>query len=122
MLPGSDVIAEFQRRRIQTWKAVRWWLLLAVIAGVAFALSPQGSTLELTQGQFTFLLICFVVIAVSIIVAIRAVYAYYRCPICNIVPMRQMGAGGGGGFSYRTGVDLNPSICPKCGAQLRIDS
>jgi hypothetical protein len=37
MIPGSDVSAEFQRRRMQTWRAVRWWLLPAVIAGVAFA-------------------------------------------------------------------------------------
>ncbi|MGH8673991.1 MAG: hypothetical protein ACREVG_06750 [Burkholderiales bacterium] len=118
MTTGPDVSAEFQRRRLQTWKSIRWWLLLALIAGIAFARGPLGSDLEMTQGQFTFMLVSFSVVCIAMIAAIRIVAANYRCPNCNSMPMRSM-SGGGGGISYRTGVDLNPSTCPKCGAQLQ---
>ena len=110
---------EFQRRRVHTWKKVRWWLLVAAIAGAAFILGPQGSTLEITRAQFTYQLACLVVTFAALIVAIHRVATHYRCPNCNALPMRRMS--GGGTFSVRYGVDLNPSVCPKCGAQLRLD-
>jgi uncharacterized membrane protein len=110
---------EFQRRRVHTWKAVRWWLLVAAIAGAAFAFGPQGNTLAITQAQFTYQLACLVVVFAAFAVAILRVSTYFRCPNCNALPMTRMS--GGGTFSVRYGVDLNPSACPKCGAQLRVD-
>lgn len=118
-MANSDMSVEFQRRRVQTWRKVRWWLLVAAIAGGAFALGPQGSTLEITQAQFTFQLICLVVVFTAFTVVILRIAKHYRCPNCNAPPMRRMS--GGGTFAVRYGVDLNPSVCPKCGAQLRLD-
>lgn len=118
-MTSSDVSAEFQQRRIRTWKAVRWWLLIAAVGGGAFAIGPQGTSLEITQAQFTFQLVCLVVVFVALFAAIRGVTAHYRCPRCHAMPMTRMS--GGGTFSVRYGVDLNPSVCPKCGAHLRLD-
>lgn len=114
-----DVSAEFQRRRGHTWKTTRWWMLVALIGGISFACGPQGSTLQITQNRFTYQLVCLVVVFTAFVVVILRVTKHYRCPMCNAMPMRRMG--GGGTFSYKTGVDLNPSVCPKCDARLRAD-
>jgi hypothetical protein len=113
---AADVSVEFQRRRSRTWKATRWWVLTALLAGAAFAFGPHGSDRDMTQGQFTFMLVCFIIVGVAMIVTIRTVHALYRCPRCNNTPMSPMG---GSGISFRIGVDLNPSTCSRCGAQLR---
>lgn len=122
MTTSSDIPAEFQRRRSKTWKAIRWWLVLAIAAFVTAFLSPQGSTLELSRAQFSLHLVCLVAAGTAIIAMTRAVYTHYRCPSCNSVPMRRMSSGGGAWLSYRTGVDLSPSSCPTCGAKLRSDA
>ncbi len=121
MTTGADVSGEFRERRTRTWRSVRWWLLLGAAAGGAFALGPTGSDLELSRGEFTFMLVAFCVVATSIIFLVRGIITHYRCPRCNEIPMTDSFSAGGGGISFRRGVDLNPSVCSHCGAQLKSD-
>lgn len=117
--PTLDASTEFQQRRRRTWRAVRWWLLATVVAGLLFAMGPVGSDRTLSQAQFSFMMICFFVAAVAMILVIRGVTTYYRCPNCNKIPMTGSFSAGLGGISYRRGVDLNPTECSHCGARLK---
>ena len=117
-----DVSEEFRQRRSRTWQAVRWWLLTGVVAGVAFALVPGGTDRAISQTEFTIMMICFFVAASSIILLIRGILTHYRCPNCNQIPMTSSFKAGGGGLSYRRGVDLDPLECSHCGARLKSGS
>ena len=114
-----DASAEFQQCRRRTWRAVRWWLPVAIVAGLAFALTPQGTDRELSQNEFTFMMACFFGIAMSMIFLIRGVTTYSRCPNCNKIPITSSFKAGGGGISYRRSVDLDPTECSHCGARLK---
>lgn len=98
---------------------MRWWLPIGAIAGVTFAFIPGGTDRALSQTKFTLMMACFFVVALSIIMLIRGLLAHYRCPNCNEIPMTSSFSAGGGGFSYRRGVDLNPLECSHCDARLK---
>lgn len=119
--PVIDAPMEFKQRRHRTWRAVRWWILVGVIAGVTFALVPGGQDRALSQGEFAFMMACFFTVAISIILMIRGILVHYRCPNCGKIPMTSSMSAGSGGFSYRRGVDLNPTTCSHCGARLKAD-
>lgn len=114
-----DVSTEFRERRSRTWRAVRWWLLAAFVVGSALAFGLGGENRELSRDEFTFFLAGFVVVATAILFFIRGILVHYRCPNCNEIPMTDSWKAGGGGLSYRRGVDLNPTLCPNCGALLK---
>ena len=119
MAPTQDVSSEFQRRRGDTWRRIRWWMLLVVLAGGAFALGPHEPDGDLTFGQLMFQMGMFIILLTGMVVVIRSVNKHYRCPACNSVPMLGFFAAGGSGFGYEEGVALNPRTCSKCGAKLR---
>jgi hypothetical protein len=114
-----DASGEFRERRSRTWRAAKWWLLTCVIAGIGFAAMTGGSDRTLTQGEFTFAMVCFAVAGASIIFLIRAILKHYRCPNCNEIPMTSSFKAGSGGLSYRRSVDLNPVECSNCGTRLK---
>jgi hypothetical protein len=116
---SSDVSEQFRQQRTRTWQAVRWWLLIGLVAGVSFAVTIGGEDRALSQREFAFLMACFFTVAISIIFLIRGITTYYRCPNCNKIPMTSSFSAGAGGISYRRAVDLNPSECSHCGAQLK---
>jgi hypothetical protein len=122
MAAAIDVSAEFQRRRLATWRATRLWLLLGAAAGVAFSLGPKGSDADMSEAQFTFMLVALVAIGVSLTVVVFSVRRLYRCPHCETVPMGSVGMLGPASFGVRRGVALNPYTCPNCGAKLRGDA
>jgi len=115
---SPDVSDEFRLRRTRTWRAVRWWLLAGILAGIVFAFVPGGTDRAISQTEFTLMMACFFLVALCIILLIRGILKYYRCPNCNEIPMTSSFRAGGGGFSYRRGVDLNPVECSHCGARL----
>lgn len=119
MATVTDASEEFRLRRSRTWRAVRWWIPLALLAGIAFALVPGGEDRAISQNEFTFMMGCFVLVALSIIMMIRAVTRHYRCPNCNEIPMTGSFKAGMSGISYRRSVDLNPAECSNCGALLK---
>jgi hypothetical protein len=119
MAAVTDASEEFRERRSRTWRAVRWWIPVGIAAGIAFALVPGGEDRAISQNEFTFMMGCFVVVALSIIMMIGAVTKHYRCPNCNKIPMTGSFKAGMGGISYRRSVDLNPTECPNCGALLK---
>jgi hypothetical protein len=104
-----------------TWRATRFWILLAVAAGLCFFALPKGSDADMTETEFTLNLLCFVVLGISMCVVIFAVRRLYRCPRCNNIPMSGWGTAGPYAVGYKYGVDLNPSICTTCHAKLRAD-
>jgi 4-amino-4-deoxy-L-arabinose transferase-like glycosyltransferase len=119
MTSGIDYAAQWNRRRSETWRATRLWLLVALVAGVVMYLGPRGSTRDITEAQFTVQLVCLVVLMISMSVVIFAVRKHYRCPRCEAIPMSSWWQSRSGGIGFRSGVDLFPSVCPTCGAKLR---
>jgi len=119
MATATDASEEFRLRRIRTWRAVRWWIPLALLAGIAFALVPGGQDRTISQNEFTFMMGCFLVVAISFIMMIGGVTKHYRCPNCNKIPMTGSFKVGMSGISYRRSVDLNPAECSNCGALLK---
>lgn len=124
-------ITAFQRSRRETWKAIRLWLLVLASAVIGFAIpfwmerehvQVDGTryTLPLetmTLGELTLSLASFVLGGAAIIGITVGIRRHYRCPRCDTVPMGtwiQLGPLAG----VRRDVDMNPSVCPKCGARL----
>jgi hypothetical protein len=119
---AGDASEQFRQRRTRTWRAVRWWLLIGLAAGVTLAVTIGGENRTLSQGEFAYFMACFFTVAISIIFLIRGITTYYRCPNCNKIPMTSSFSAGSGGISYRRSVDLNPIECSHCGAQLKADA
>jgi hypothetical protein len=117
MASQRDVSAQFQRRRRATWRQVRWWLLIALLATGAFGISRYATDRD--PAYFPFQLLMFVILAFAMIVVFRTVDKAYRCPACNAVPMVGSFEAGPAGFGYDEGISLNPRTCRKCGAKLR---
>jgi glycerol uptake facilitator-like aquaporin len=134
----STVIA-FQSRRLRTWRAIRPWLFVFAVGVIGEAVvffvernhvkSQIGplylsakysfSAQDMSVETFTFSLISFVLMGAAIIAISIYVQRYYRCPRCNAVPMGRWLVAGPSQFGTESGVNLNPSVCPKCGVRLR---
>jgi uncharacterized membrane protein HdeD (DUF308 family) len=130
-------VAAFQRRRHDTWKAIRVWLLLLALGTVGFfvpfwldrsavhTIQPGSGAVrwslsadDITQGQFTVLLASLIVCGVAIIAIVMGLRRHYRCPGCNAIPMGAWNILGPGSVGRRSGVAVFPSVCPNCGAHL----
>jgi hypothetical protein len=112
----GSIAQEFQRRRLATWRAVRWWLLTAAIALVGMVRIAAG-TFDATTTEVGSLLLLLVSLCLAITYC--RVRKLYRCPRCNEVPTRTA-------FGWRDefgreakDVQWNPAECPACHASLR---
>src|SRR5882724_13407702 len=95
-------VSAFRRRRHDTWRAIRIWLIVFVVGIIGFtipfwlnrehverkadgmyALSSEYETV----GQLTLGLVSFVVWGTAMVAIIFAIRRHYRCPKCNEIPM-----------------------------------
>jgi hypothetical protein len=128
--------AAFQQRRRETWKAIRIWLVVVVLALIGTYIALRNADVhasgngigsfrynasldDMTLWQLNLSLGSLLAMAVSVIAIVIAVQRHYRCPKCNAVPMSSWNTLGPGRVGKRWGVSLNPSVCPSCGAKLR---
>ena len=118
MLPEQDSVAIFQERRADTWAAGKPWLFLMVVGFIGDWYVGKVDD-QTSPRLFVIFLAFFVLLGVAIIRLTFIVKALYRCPVCEEVPMSGWGTFGPGSFEFHSGVDLNPKICPRCGAKLR---
>jgi hypothetical protein len=58
-------------------------------------------------------------ITASVVAITLGVRRYYRCPECESVPLGSWTSLGPGNIGKSWGLDLNTSVCSKCGARLR---
>jgi hypothetical protein len=102
-----DTVAEFQRRRRLATKRGGPFLVLTVLCVVAevllFNLNIDSPTLKLNL-FFIFLIGGFASWGVHLYFEAK----YGRCPNCEHIPMSRLGR-----------VDIDPVVCPRCGARLR---
>jgi hypothetical protein len=131
-------VAAFQRRRRETWRAVRWWWLVLAVGIVGFELpfywerahvhtvqrGPMAvrqtlSTQDESEGEFTLGLVSLVVIFIGGGAIIFGIRRHYRCPRCEEIPMGSWTNLGPTTFGPQSGVELFPSVCRSCGARLR---
>ncbi len=131
MEPVPSTAISFQSRRLKTLMAIRpWFFVLAfgiIGCAVTFFIERDNVQIKTRVGplyvtqKYNLLwqdmsaetiilaLISFTLFIAAIIAITFYVHRYYRCPNCETVPV-------GGGTR---GVNLDPSICPKCGVKLR---
>jgi hypothetical protein len=116
MTHEGSIAEEFQRRRLATWRSIRWWLLTAAIAlaGMVWIVAGQVDTITTEAGSLLLLLV-----SMCLAIAYFRVRKLYRCPRCNKVPTRTA-------FGWRdefgrevNDVQWNPVECPACHAILR---
>lgn len=98
-------VAAFQRRRRETWRAVRWWWVVLAVGIVGFelpfywerahvrtvqrgplAVRQTLSTQDETEGEFTLGLVSLVVIFIGGGGIIFGIRRHYRCPRCEEIP------------------------------------
>lgn len=130
--PTSELwtVTEFQKRRHQTWRAIRLWLLLGVAGLISFWIpmwinpatacthtwfgssrcALSGSDMPLWQLNLNFG--SMIAVGVTVVAITRAVLRYYRCPKYEALPF------GSTIFGTPWGIILNPLFCSKCGAKL----
>jgi len=126
-------VSAFRKRRHDTWRAIRIWVIVFLVGVIGFTIpfwlnrehvqKKADGTYALsfgdeTIGQFTLGLMSFVATGTAMVAIILAVRRHYRCPKCNEVPMGNWTALGPGSIGFDEGVAINPSVCPSCGAQL----
>lgn len=83
MTKEGSVAQEFQRRRQGTWRAIRWWVLVATIALVAMMWIAAG-TFDATTTELGSLLL--LVFSICVAITYFRVRKLYRCPQCDKVP------------------------------------
>lgn len=118
MSVSFDSVKEFQRRRKETWAAAKPWAFLLVGSAIGGLFITMAHGKPLTD-HWLFSLILFAGFAVSILRLTFIVKASYRCPVCGEVPMQGVSLLGPPSFGHEEGVDLNPTKCLHCGAQLK---
>jgi hypothetical protein len=103
----NDSVAKFQSRRLETWRIIRPWVLVAPTAFVVFPVLFEFPNLFDELGRLILIYGSFLVTGVSIGRMALTVSKLYRCPACDSVPRG------------RNGVLVDPDECPKCGARLK---
>ena len=103
MLTDAQVIAEWKRRRLATWRGIRVSLVIMLAAGAGFWYLLKTPTAEMSGTQLVASFLVFLMFALAMVVAILRTNKLYRCPRCNEVPADD-------------GVLLFPKRCPKCNA------
>ena len=111
-------VKEFQRRRKDTWRSVRVFLILGFISAVGGAFFGKFNNIGDTAGLLLGLLSALLFF-ISILCIIYIIQKKYKCPSCKQVPMSGWANIGPKSVGYERGVDLNPMKCTNCGAQLR---
>jgi hypothetical protein len=106
----EDIVSEFRRRRK---RLIPWSLGPLVLAILCIAFSAVGGTSDKgAPGKVQIVAIGLAFVFMAFSIAFLSVT--YRCPVCSRPPWVRMAGG-------KTGVSLNPALCPSCGARLRGD-
>jgi len=112
MTNDMDTVQEFQRRRRETWKAVKPFIALMGGGIAGFILMIVANDFHLPPDKkFLVLLFLFALIGISFLFIVLIIRAKYVCPRCNKIPVYE--------YSGQGGVDLNPDVCPYCGTRLK---
>lgn len=113
-----DSVKEFQKRRKEAWAAARPWLILLLGSAIGglFITKADGEPLN---DHLLLSILVFAGFAVSILRLTYVVKAKYCCPVCGKVPMQGASLLGPSSLGHEEGVDLNPTKCSHCGAQLK---
>jgi len=109
---GSDIAAEFQRRRALTWQRIKHWFMFTAIVFPTTILVTVGAAIaKVDPGLLVVISSAFMLPAGAGIIAINMLLSrYYLCPVCERIPFRGGNAGG---------VLIDPDTCPHCGAALK---
>lgn len=108
---AKDVVAEFSRRRSQTWQKLRYWLIFLALAFPGAILTLViASALHMDKDLLVVVAALLMLpIGIAIIVVNLTLKRYYLCPACGRIPSRGGNAGG---------VLIDPPECPHCGVRL----
>ncbi len=113
-----DVTKEFQRRRkVYFRKSVP--AIGLMIVGFLPILLQGGKRWVVPPDEFFKPMLELVFAGAGIVWWALLTLKFYRCPVCNSVPMGGWSHAGTGGIGFSRGVNLNPDKCPKCGAILK---
>ncbi len=107
MRTARDFSEPFRCARRETWRRVRWWLLALAISMGLFFWYARIPLEDMSPSLLVFSLVTTIIMFCCVLVVIFRVRASYRCPRCKEV------------VEDLSGVPLNPSSCPKCGAMFR---
>jgi hypothetical protein len=129
-------ITAFKQRRYQTWKAIRFWLLLLCIGVAGFFLpfylerthvktentgshvSYHLSLDDMTGSELIISLVSFIALGAGVVGTVVGTQRYYRCPRCEAVPMGSWTSFSSTSVGWQSGVAIFPSVCRQCGAKL----
>ena len=103
-----ETIAEFQERRLETWRRVRV-SLIAVVSGFAVLFFVCRGA-HGTGDRFWLCAAAFAGVAIGIVHVTWTWKRFYRCPECEEALQMPFSQGGE--------VPLDPRACPNCGARL----
>lgn len=130
-------VPAFKQRRMDTWKAIRIWLLLLFIGFTGFWVpfylertkvkgENTGSRVryhlpldDMTGSELKISLISFVVLGMGVVGTVIGTQRHYRCPKCEEIPVGSWNTVGPNLFRRGSGVELFPIVFSKCGARLR---
>lgn len=101
----------FQKRRKKTWRSARRWLVPMAI-GLTGSLYIDEFTAKYPRDEGLFEIGCAVLFVAPLLRLRYLVHDEYLCPVCEKVPMAPE-------TSFWGGIDLNPKLCPNCGAKLK---
>jgi len=107
MMLVDDTVLEFQRRRLETWRIICPWVIVALATFVTLAVMFTFGSLFAELWTLILFFGGFLVLLASIGRISLTVSKLYRCPACGSVPR------------CRNGVLLDPYDCPSCGARLQ---
>ena len=114
----QQVVAEFARIKIATWRGCRYWL--PVLAGGFIGMIAFGDVDDNSSPQrWAFSLVAFCLLCLAILRIVVVVRRTYRCPVCGSIPMNRGSLFGPGSFGIDSSVALNPVTCSSCGARLK---
>lgn len=103
----DEIVSEFQRRRQETWRIIRPWVVVAVTVLIAIAGLFATDSLFDELWKLIVLYGGFMVLLVAVARSALVVSKLYRCPACDASPRN------------RGQVLLDPDACPDCGVRLR---
>jgi DNA-directed RNA polymerase subunit RPC12/RpoP len=119
MSDAAPTAKEFQRRRSATWRAVRWWLIIAAAGVIAIASLMWNAPRLPNDHTIAIGLVLVVIVVGSLVITRIRVYAIYRCPACSSVPIVAVPGWRDQFGNEPRDVQWNPERCPHCGARLR---
>jgi hypothetical protein len=108
-----DVVKEFQRRRKDYFKKSIPPLGLMAVGFLPFIFLKY----KINDISPIIPVLALIVAGAGIIWETQLTQRIYRCPVCDVVPMR--GWVYGVRMTYSRGVYLNPEKCPTCGERLK---